>query len=258
MRPGRTRALLAATLALLLGAAPAYSADSAADGDARIYAVSLLKMASDGPAADRRFQRYLSKTERVLRRVGGNFVTAPIAVDGHARNAADSAMDYDYITIAELPSNAKLGRYLRAVKGLHLTEAKIFARESRFSATAVQLPWQDAPIAPGEIAPRPAPAMILVNGGTLKAESDTLLERYFSSAAEAAPDTRYLAVLKKQQDLRGTYAHEFLMLSEWTDAQAWASVQEHPQWQAAQAAREQALTSFAQASGQLLSADLER
>ncbi len=257
-KSSRLRIALVTTTGLFLSAAPAFSADNTATAESPVFAVSLLKMASDGPSADRRFQRYLNKTERILNRVGGNFVTAPIAMDGQHAGADASTMDFDYITIAQLPNDAKLGRYLRSVKALHLTEAKIFALENRFSATAVQIPWLDAPLIPAEVTPRPAPAMILVNGATLKAQSDALLEAYFNSATQAAPDTRYLAVLKKQKDLRGTYPHAFLMLSEWADAQSFASVQADPHWQAAQAVREQALTSFSQARGQLLTGDTER
>ncbi|WP_299616001.1 DUF1330 domain-containing protein [uncultured Tateyamaria sp.] len=190
----------------------------------------------------------------------GRFVTAPIAVTKELDNdwLPDSASAFpgDVVMIAELPDQAAVQGYLADVADAYDAWSARLSTEIRFLAAVAPNPGpQQFPMI-GSVDSRGGDAFILLNAVSFDApeRSQPLIGQYFEVAGPivGGAGTQFLATLGQVQPITGVFPHQVLFLSEWASEAAFEAVHDTVEWQAVAPFRNDAVTSFTEARGDLL------
>ena len=225
-----------------------------------LYVVSIL--GTDTQGASELASAYKKDVFVDLIEHGGQFVSQPIAVGDELENdwLPDSASAFpgDVVLIAELPDQAAVEGYLADVAEEYAAWSPKLSTEIRFLAAVAPNPGpQQFPMI-GSVESQGGNSFILLNAVSFDApeRSQPLIGQYFKVAGPivGGAGTQFLATLAQIQPITGEFPHQALFLSEWASESAFKSVHDNAEWQAVAPFRNDAVTSFTETRGDLLTA----
>lgn len=233
----------------------------AQDTPTPLYIVSIL--GSDTQCASELALAYREDVFVDLIEHRGQFISHPIVVGSELQNdwlpESASAFPGDVVLIAELPNQAAVEGYLADVEEEYEKWSPNLSTEIRFLAAVAPNPGpQQFPVI-GSVASQRGDSFILLNAVSFDApeRSQPLIGQYFEVAGPivGGAGTQFLATFAQVQPITGEFPHQALFLSEWVSEAAFKTVHDNPEWQAVAPFRNNAVTSFTETRGDLLTAE---